>query len=281
MLGEGWLSTARNEYNLSMDAAERWMVFARSDADFAHARIYFSRRQGLRWETPVELQLSSLRYKDSDPWLTPDGRTLYFISDRPLHGDEPNGSLDIWRVSFDDGHIGVPEHLDVVASPKSEMGPELHDGWLYFNSSRPGGPAKVSLYRAKQVGDGFSLPEPLGAPFNDGQRQGDFTLSPDGRRAAFWRQAKDDSDEALYMTCRVDGGWSPAIRLPARVNGNGMEFTPTFSADGKRLRFAAFRPADVSAGPDSVRNGQANLFEVATSTLDAAIPLYGKGRPCE
>ena len=281
MLGEGWLSTARNEYNLSMDAAERWMVFARSDADFAHARIYFSRRQGLRWETPVELQLSSLRYKDSDPWLTPDGRTLYFISDRPLHGDEPNGSLDIWRVSFDDGHIGVPEHLDVVASPKSEMGPELHDGWLYFNSSRPGGPAKVSLYRAKQVGDGFGPPEPLGAPFNAGEDQGDFTLSADGRRAVFWQAPPGASDSDLVVVCRLKDGWSSAIRLPAPINAVGMEFTPSFSADGKWLRFAAQRPAVKGAPPNTIDNGEANFFEVSTSVLDTALHNSADGKACD
>jgi hypothetical protein len=31
-LGDGWLSTGANDFNLSTDAAERWLVFGRSQA---------------------------------------------------------------------------------------------------------------------------------------------------------------------------------------------------------------------------------------------------------
>lgn len=295
LTGEGWLSSRRNDYNLGTDAGSRLMVFARSAANFKDSRIWFSQREGQGWSEPVEVPFSDPRYKDSDPWLTPDGGTLYFVSNRPVAGDAPNSSLDIWRVPIDAGRFGPPEHLAAVASDGEELGPELHDGWLYFNSSRKGGPAKLSIYQARVDGGGFDTPVPMPAPFNDGDIQGDFTLSPDSRVAVFWSR-RDGSDELdLFAACRRPTAWSRAVRLPAPINAAGMDFTPAFSADGSALYFASLRTGEGAtgagsesgargaagapgavhrtgpAGADSVLNGQSNLYTAPSTLVEAAM----------
>lgn len=275
LIGEGWLSGPRNDYNLSTDAHARLMVFARSAADFKDSRIWFARREGQGWNAPTEVPFTDPRYKDSDPWLTPDGKTMYFVSNRPVAGDAPNGNLDIWRVSVDAGHFGTPEHLAAVASDGEELGPELHDGWLYFNSSRKGGPAKLAIYQARVNGSGFDKPLPLPAPFNDGDIQGDFTLSPDGRVAMFWSR-RDGSDELdLFAACRRPTAWSRAVRLPAPINGVGMDFTPAFSGDGRVLYFASLRAGDGAADPGGTLNGQSNLYIAPATLVDAALRAGG------
>ncbi|HEX7803826.1 MAG TPA: hypothetical protein VF471_13830 [Pseudoxanthomonas sp.] len=271
LAGEGWLSGPRNDYNLSLDAAAQQMVFARSAPDFKDSRIWFARREAQGWGAPAEVSFSDSRYRDSDPWLTPNGRMLYFVSNRPVAGDAPNGSLDIWRVAIDAGRFGVPEHLAAVASAGDELGPEFHDGWLYFNSSRKDGPARLSIYRARSSGHGFGAPQALPAPFNDGGIQGDFTRSPDGRIAVFWSRRGDSDAPDLFAVCRTSGGWSQAVRLPAPVNGPGMDFTPAFSADGDTLYFASMRAASGAADPGGVLNGQSNLYTVPASIVDAAL----------
>lgn len=271
LTGEGWLSGPRNDYNLGMDAGKRLMVFARSDADFKDSRIWFARREGQGWSMPVEVPFSDTRYKDSDPWLTPDGETLYFVSNRPVAGEAPNASLDIWRVTVNAGSFGTPEHLAAVASDGEELGPELHEGWLYFNSSRQGGPAKLSIYQARVNGNGFDTPLALPAPFNDGDIQGDLTLSPDGRVAVFWSRREDSEELDLFAACRRPTAWSRAVRLPAPINGTGMDFTPAFSADGSTLYFASLRAGDGAADAGGLLNGQSNLYTAPVTLVDAAL----------
>jgi len=271
LIGAGWLSGPRNDYNLGTDAGTRLMVFARSAADFKDSHIWFAHGEGQGWSVPVEVPFSDPRYKDSDPWLTPDGRMLYFVSDRPVAGETPNSSLDIWRVTVEARRFGTPEHLAAVSSEGDELGPELHEGWLYFNSSRKSGPAKLSIYQARVKGNGFDMPVALPAPFNDGDIQGDMTVSPDGRVAVFWSR-RDDSDELdLFAACRRPTAWSRAVRLPAPINGRGMDFTPAFSADGSTLYFASLRADDGAPNPSGVLNGQSNLYAAPAKLVDAAL----------
>ncbi|WP_082638567.1 PD40 domain-containing protein [Lysobacter antibioticus] len=271
LLGAGWLSGTRNDYNLSTDSGQHAMVFARSAANFKDSRIWFVRRDGSGWGEAAEASFTDPRYRDSDPWLAPDGRTLYFVSNRPLSGEAPSSSLDIWRVGLEDGRFGVPEHLDALASDGEELGPELHDGWLYFNSSRKGGPAKLAIYRARVNGGGFDAPQPLGAPFNDGAIQGDFTLSSDGGLAVFWSQRSGSPDANLFAACRTDDGWSAAVRLPPPINAAGMDFTPSLTADGKELRFASMRTSAHADDAAQVLNGQANIYVVPTALVTQAL----------
>lgn len=271
LVGAGWLSGARNDYNLSLDAAGTRLVFGRSQAEFRHAAIWTAQREGDRWTEPKPLPFTDPRYSDSDPWLTPDGRTLYFVSNRSLDGGAPRPDLDLWRAAVTGDGFGAPEHLAALSSPGQELGPELHDGWLYFNSSRANGPAKLAIYRAQQVSGGFGPPQSLPAPFNDGTAQGDFTLSPDGRTAVFWSLRDGHRDGDLFAVRREGNGWSEAVRLPAPVNAEGMDFTPSFSIDGRSLYFASMRKPAWLDDPGHVLNGESNVYVVPAGLIASAL----------
>ena len=270
-LGADWLSTEGNDFNLSMGADERLLVFGRSSRrDFHDAQIWMARREGDGWSDPEPAPFTDARWRHSDPWLTPDGRWLYFVSSRPAPGREAaREDLDLWRAPLLDGRIGSLEHLAAASSPGEELGPELHDGWLVFNSTRKGGPAPMALYRARLVEGVAAVPEPMPAPFNDGRVQGDLTFSPDGRSALFWSVRGDSPEPDLFLTRRHGHGWSAAVRLPAPFNAPGMDFTPAFSADGRVLRWASQRPAQEGA---ATADGRADLYAARSDGLDAARP---------
>lgn len=265
-LGGGWLSTEANDYNLSMDAAETLLVFGRSGSgDFHDARVWLARRDGRGWATPQPLAIGEGQWRDSDPWLTPNGRWLYFVSNRPAAARAAGrDDLDLWRVAIRDGRPGAPEHLTAASSPGEELGPEVHDGTLVFNCTRAGGPAALALYRAPLVDGVPAAPQPLPAPFNDGRAHGDLTFSPDGRIALFWSIRGDSRDPDLFAVQREGDGWSAAVRLPAPYNAAGMDFTPAFSADGRRLRWASQRRPDAEGTPPAAT---ADLYSAPADTL--------------
>ncbi|KFL37707.1 TolB family protein [Arenimonas donghaensis] len=269
-LGAGWLSTLANDYNLSTDAGEQLLVFGRSSrGDFSDSRVWVARQEDGQWSDPQPAPFSDPRWRDSDPWLTPDGRWLYFVSSRPAAAREPGREdLDLWRAPVTDGRIGEPEHLAMASSPGEELGPELHQGWLVFNSTRPGGPAQMALYRARVTDTGLDAPEAMPAPFNDGLVQGDLTFSPDGQLALFWSIRGDSREPDLFAVRREGGHWSAAVRLSAPFNQPGMDFTPAFTANGKHLRWASQRQ-----GPEGPADpeGSADLYQAGTGLLEALL----------
>jgi Tol biopolymer transport system component len=110
---------------------------------------------------------------------------------------------------------------------------------LYFTSARPGGPARMAVYRAQPDEPG-ATPQALPSPVNDGSHNSDFTLSPDGRFALWWSHREGTAGPGdLYLAERRGEGFGPARRLPEPVNGPGLEFTPSVSADGQWLYFAS------------------------------------------
>lgn len=248
-------SSALNDYNPSFDRAERLMVFARSEADFRNARIYVATRRGKAWAAPERIAFSDDRYSDSDPWLTPDGQALYFVSDRPTPSRPDKKDLDIWRSRLVEGRWSTPEHLgDAVNSPGPELGPEVHAGVLTFSSVRKGGRGGLDVYSAS-IGDGLPGPAALlDGPFNSAESDSDFTLSPDGRRAAFWRST--GATARIHLSTKADGGWSPPQPLGPEVNLGPFNFTPAFSQDGKWLHLASTKPRDGQAA------GMADIYRV-------------------
>lgn len=234
-------SSPKNDYNLSYDRSERLLVFARSEADFANAKIYVAERRGGRWSQPRPIRFSDPRYSDSDPWLTPDGSTLYFASDRPTAARPDKKDLDLWRSRRDRAGLwSVPEHLgEAVNGPGPELGPEFHGGTLYFSAARKAGKGGLDIYTARESGSAFGPPVLLDGPFNTAASESDFTLSADGRRAAFWRMVGDKG--VLHTASRSRAGWSGPVPLPAGVNIGPFNFTPSFTRDGTGLRFASTR----------------------------------------
>ena len=230
-------SSPRNDYNPSFDARERLIVFARSDADFAYAKIMVAERQGRSWSKARPIGFSDPRYSDSDPWLTPDGRTLYFVSDRPTAARGNRKDLDIWRSRRIAKGWSSPEHLgDEVNSRGPELGPELHGGVLTFASVRRGGIGGLDIYRSAGRNGRFGPAELLPGPFNSKESDSDFTLSPDGRQAAFWRGGHSAS---IYISSKSARGWSEPRPLGATVNIGPFNFTPSFASNGRRLWFAS------------------------------------------
>lgn len=84
-----------------------------------------------------------------------------------------------------------------------------------------------------------------------------------------WRDGSDELD--LFAACRRPTNWSRAARLPAPINGTGMDFTPAFSSDGRALYFASLRANNSAMDPGSVLNGQSNLYAATAMLVDTAL----------
>jgi len=148
--------------------------------------LYYSRQitEG-QWSKPRNLgrPVNSPAW-ESQPSLSTDGRTLYFVSDR-----EGNGKRDIFVCYRRKKGWTEPEPLsDIINTPEHDQSPFLHpDGkTLYFMSQGHPGMGNDDLYFSKQQPDGtWATPQNLGYPINTEQHEGALFVARDGKTAYF------------------------------------------------------------------------------------------------
>src|SRR5215208_2035433 len=94
LFGEGVLSTGDFESHPAFAPDGKTLYFVKSDPGFTRWTIYVSRHADGRWSA-AEVAPFSGKHRDADPFVTADGKRLYFISDRPVEG-KARTDMDIW-----------------------------------------------------------------------------------------------------------------------------------------------------------------------------------------
>ena len=235
------ISSPRFESHAAFDPKTGDLYFVRSTPAFQGWRMFVSHCTDTGW-SPAAPPPFAGDGVEADPWFTPDGKSLYFISTRSLDGVKRK-DLDLWRVDRGaDGAWGSPVHLpEPLNSPGAEWFPRPSaDGWLYFGSDRPGGHGATDIWRARADAAGAWTIENLGAAVNAAGDEYEPLPSPDGSRLIIM------VDGALFESRKTEAGWSPRVKLGPEINTDGMQVGAVFSPSGKSLLFARD-----TKGPDS------------------------------
>lgn len=127
----------------------RTVIFARGNEGTKKGRqnvdLFVSSFRGAGWSEPRPPRLNKADAWDSTPFLSDDGKTLYFASDRK--GGQ--GGTDIYKCVLDaNGNFSAPENMGApVNTAGNESFPaEGPDGTFYFSSDGHTGLGKLDLY---------------------------------------------------------------------------------------------------------------------------------------
>jgi hypothetical protein len=282
------LFTPRDERGVSFTADGRTAYFpVRVSPDAYLQVICTSTLRDGHWSEPQVLPFSGGPALDADPFVTPDGKALYFASNRSLGGAEAPG-LDIW-VAERDGAGWKPPHplASKLKGKGSARSPVLgRSGRLYFSSTRDG---SNRLYYADPAAAGFGEAVALGDGVNGAGEAVALAVDPAEDTLVF--TALGGADEILapgqlyprgdlYVSHKANGVWGPARHLGEPINSAAAEGSPSFSSDGRWLYFMSERgfgtKQDILLTYDALErglatslNGRGNVYRIDARALEA------------
>ena len=273
LIGEGTISTNQDEFGAMPDKDWTTLYFNRSVPAHYHYVMYLSHFKKGTWSVPETLPFSG-EYRDSDPVIGADGRTLYFVSDRPAEGLEPN-RFHAW--SADRTATGWT-NLHPLRGPVNEKGNTefvsfAANGNLYFTSDRSG--SSFDVYRSRLVNAQYQPAESLGPAVNDGRYTIEAFVAPDESFILLGSFARDSLGNAdLYIAYNQNGVWSKPVNFGPSINSKARDYSPRISPDGRYLLFSSERgfptePHEQAASyqefarrTHSTLNGLGNIYRV-------------------
>jgi WD40-like Beta Propeller Repeat len=253
LYGAGLFTTGAWDFFMAFSPSQQQVLFGRADDRFEVYELYETRlAEDGRWAPPVKPRFAA-HWSNADPHISPDGRSVYFISNRPHPGETAaRDTYDIWVARLrPDGEWGNAERLPAPANDASldEWSPAVAaNGNLYFGGERPGTHGGSDLWVARLVDGTYQAPENLGEAINTGAHELEPWVAPDESYLIFSALRRPDGlgGYDLFLSRNRDGTWEQARRLCEGINSTASDFNQSVTPDGKWLYFSSTRPL---AGP--------------------------------
>jgi outer membrane protein OmpA-like peptidoglycan-associated protein len=163
--------------------------------------LYFSTREGENWSEPMNLGSPiNTSFRETQPSLSADGRTLYFSSNRA----GGRGQHDIWVSHLDmNNKWSQPVNLgDSINTGGIEMSPFIHpDGrTLYFSSDGLTGMGGYDIFMSRQDDNGnWSSPRNLGYPINTNRDEIGLIVNARGDKAYYSSDIDLQKGKDIYV----------------------------------------------------------------------------------
>lgn len=241
--------TEESMMTLSPDASEVFWGVSREWFPMSRvSEIWTARLTKSKWK--AKRADFSTGYSDGDPFVSHDGKQIFFVSVRPV--GPPRKDFDIYVVDRTPTGFSKARNLGgAVNSPDDELYPSMAgDGTLYFASDRAG---TWQTYRAKRTATGtYPIAELLPAAVNaPGSWNFNPYISEDGKTLLFTSQRNGGAGKGDIWITRIgpSGEFAPARNLGPRVNTAEDEFHATLSPD-KRALFFVRRTGAADANAD-------------------------------
>ncbi|HAK54626.1 MAG TPA: hypothetical protein DCP38_03945 [Acidobacteria bacterium] len=275
------INTMWTEGELSF-AADGTMVYCSAREDFAVAPgdprdLYiatFNPETG-SWNTPVNMGIpvnaapatavDPLRLGDDrEPWITADGNTIYFKSDR-LATTEPRNNNDLFVTHKVDGVWTTPELMPAPIS--TDAGNEhcpaiLQDGrTLCFASMRDGGYGGSDIWCSEQDADG-TWQDPVNQGPNINTAAEEFHFSQDAAGTVYFTSGRPGGLGGMDIWAASNRGeneWGPAVNLGPQVNTSSADMCPALPPGAETITWFSSRSDNSFGSVDIFWTHKANL----------------------
>ncbi len=181
------INTESHDANAGISAdGQKCLIYISSKNDGGD--LYESELKGNAWSKPEHLNKNiNTEYHESYGWYAPDGKSLYFVSDKP----GGYGDRDIYVSRKDEkGKWGKSENLGpAINTEYGEEGVFMHpDGkTMYFSSQGHGSMGGYDIFKTVYDTENkrWSTPENIGYPVNTTDDDVFFVLSASGKHGYY------------------------------------------------------------------------------------------------
>jgi peptidoglycan-associated lipoprotein len=128
-----------------------------------------------KWAKPAAFKYNKVNaYSVGDPFISKDGKTLYFVSNMP----GGKGGTDLYTmVKNANGEWGAASNLASLNTAGNERSPSLDEtGNFYFSTDGLAGMGGLDVFKAMLNGNDFSKPVNQGYPLNSPQDDFAFNM---------------------------------------------------------------------------------------------------------
>jgi len=175
-----------------------------------------------KWSKPERVTFDS-DSNDFDPFFSPDGKGVYFFSNRPggFGGD------DIYFAAYNaaSGTFGKAVNLGEKINTKgNEWAPITNQSAtiFVFSSNGHGGFGGEDLFAAPIFPGGFGEPVNLGSKVNGPEDDFDAAVLPDGSLVFTSSRDNKDQNANLYIAYWKDGAYAKTVKLPGQINAGAF-----------------------------------------------------------
>ena len=195
----------------------------------------------------IEMASFSGKYGDLEPSFSSDGKTLYFVSNRPLNNtDTQTKDFDIWKTEKINGIWSEPINLGApVNTDANEFYPSVtNNGLLYFTAAYKNSKGKEDIWMSKLIDGNYTSPELLSDSVNSIMYEFNAFVSFDDSFIIFTSYGREDDlgGGDLYISKKdAAGNWTKAKNLGSKINSIALDYCPFVSFDKQYFFFTSER----------------------------------------
>jgi outer membrane protein OmpA-like peptidoglycan-associated protein len=198
---------------------QKMLIFMGSVTD--PGSLFMVTKSGESWSKPslIAPTINNPKFLESTASITPDGKTIYFASDRT--GGQ--GGLDLWRTQMQaNGTWSAPVNLGPeVNSKANEDAPFIHPDQktLFFTSDGHKSMGGRDVFVTRFINNKWTNPENMGYPVNTTSNDNYFTLIADGTRAYFSSDRKGGAgaQDIYYLDMPKESSNIPLTMIKGKI----------------------------------------------------------------
>ena len=235
-----------NNRDLTIAPDGNEMYFTLQQGFLISTIVRMQRKDG-KWQKP-EVAPFSGKYNDLEASFAPDGKRIWFVSDRPVNASDSVKDFDMWYVERTATGWSEPVHGGyVINSPTAnEFYPSVaKSGNIYFTAKLKSGNGREDIVMSEWKDGQYSAPVILPEAINSKGDEFNAFVDPDEKYIIFtgYGRADDMGRGDLYKSDKDENGnWKPAKHLDPGINSKYLDYCPYVSPDGKILFFTSNRP---------------------------------------
>ncbi|MCE7992400.1 MAG: hypothetical protein HEP71_10480 [Roseivirga sp.] len=221
-------------------------VFSPDGEEFYYAakkrgkdEIWRVRYKNNKWTKP-EVVITGKNAGFNDPFLSPDGKRLYYISQYREEENHKRTDYDIWYSERKGDGWSKP----INAGPEiNTTGNEYYisftaEGTMYFSTDHYEG--NHSIYSSAMKDGVFQKAVKESPAINTDAYEADVFIAPDESYIIFASRRRSGFGSGdLYISFKQNGTWTQAKNMGDAINTGANELCPYVTNDGKYLLYSS------------------------------------------